>query len=72
MTRSELHEEFKKLTCEARKLCEANDDYKTGLLVDLEAEGKEAELDKQQEADLEKTIKDCQSRLDDRFSPNYG
>jgi len=65
MVKNELQEEFKKLTCEARKLYESNDDYKAGLLADLEAEDEETELDKQQEADLEKTVNDCHSKLDE-------
>lgn len=64
LTKSELQEEFSRLTCEARKLSDANDDYKAGLLADLEVKGKDEELDKQLEADLEKTLHDCHSRLD--------
>lgn len=64
----ELQEEFKKPTAEARNVSEANDEYRGGLLADVEAntaDGEEAELDKQQEADLEKTINDCETRLDE-------
>uniref|UniRef100_A0A1A8UKK0 Golgi autoantigen, golgin subfamily a, 3 n=1 Tax=Nothobranchius furzeri TaxID=105023 RepID=A0A1A8UKK0_NOTFU len=64
MMKGELQEEFKKLTCAARQLCESNDDYKAGLLADLEAEDGE-ELGKQQEADLVKTENDCQTKLDE-------
>nr|XP_054591718.1 uncharacterized protein LOC129156104 [Nothobranchius furzeri] len=64
MMKGELQEEFKKLTCAARRLCESNDDYKAGLLADLEAEDGE-ELGKQQEADLVKTENDCQTKLDE-------
>lgn len=65
MAKTELQEEFKKLTCEARRLGEANDDYKAGLIADLEDTGKEAEFDKQQEADLEKTVCDYKTKLDE-------
>lgn len=40
LTKGELLEEFDRLTCEARKLCDANDDYRAGLLADLEAKEK--------------------------------
>ena len=51
MTKRELQEEFKKLTPEARTVSETNDDYRAGLLADIEAEideDEEAELSKQQ------------------------
>ena len=44
MTRSELQEEFKKLTSHARSVSESNDDYNTGLLADLEVEKKRATM----------------------------
>ena len=65
MTRSELQEEFKKLTSHARNVSETNDDYETGLLAEIEAEGEGAELGKQQQADLEKTLEDCDTRLEE-------
>lgn len=67
MIKSELKEEFKEFSADARRVLEANDDYRTGLLADMEAnaeEGVEMELDKQQEADLRKTVKDCEMRAD--------
>lgn len=66
MTETELREEFRKLSSEARNVSDANEEYRLGLLEDIEAntaDGGEAELDKQQEADLEKTINDCETRL---------
>lgn len=66
MTESELREEFRKLSSEARNVSDANEEYRLGLLEDIEADtadGEEAELNKQQEADLEKTINDCETRL---------
>lgn len=68
MTESELREEFKKLISEARNVSGANDEHRAGLLADIEsntADGEEAELDQQQEADMEKTINDCGARLDE-------
>ena len=67
MTRSELQEEFKKLMSHVRNVSESNDDYNTGLLADLEVEeeGEEAKLDLQQQIDLEKTIEDCDARLEE-------
>ena len=67
MTKSELQEEFKKLTSEARKVSETNDEYRAGLLADIEAEtdeGEEVDLSKQQ-SELEKTFQECEVRLDE-------
>lgn len=63
MTEMELREEFKKLTSDARHVSDSNDDYKAGLLAEMEVEA--GELDKRQEADLEKTIDDCESKLEE-------
>ena len=68
MTKSELQEEFKKLTSEARKVSETNYEYRAGLLADIEAEtdeGEEADLSKQQQTELEKTFQECEVRLDE-------
>lgn len=68
MTETELREEFRKLSSEARNVSDANEEYRLGLLEDIEAntaDGEEPELNKQQEADLEKTINDCETRLDE-------
>ncbi|XP_055768950.1 uncharacterized protein LOC129844827 [Salvelinus fontinalis] len=82
MTKSELREEFKKLTSEARKVSETNDEYRAGLLADIEAEtdeGEEADLSKQQQTELEKTFQECEVRLDEvrgmiqsNLWPRYG
>lgn len=56
MIKQELQEEFCKLSGLARRVSEANDDYRTGLLVDIEAksdEGEEVKLDMQQQEDKE-------------------
>ncbi|GAA6100468.1 uncharacterized protein LOC106583987 [Tachysurus ichikawai] len=69
MTKSELKEEFKKLTSEARKVSETNDEYRTGLLADIEAEsdkGEGADLNEQQQTELEKTFQEHEARLDVR------
>ncbi len=66
MTETELREDFRKLSSKARIVSDANEEYRLGLLEDIEAntaDGEEAELDKQQEADLEKTINGCETRL---------
>lgn len=68
MTRSDLQEEFKKLLSEARNVSNTNEEYRAGLLADIEADmadGEEAELGKQQHADLEKTIHECEVRLEE-------
>lgn len=68
MTKSELQEEFKKLTSEAKKVGETNNEYRAGLLADIEADmasDEEAELGKQQQSDLEKTIHECEGRLEE-------
>lgn len=67
MTETELRE-FKRLTPEARSVSNANDEYRAGLLADIEADiadGEGAELDEKQETDLDKTITDCETRLDE-------
>lgn len=54
MTESELREEFKKLTSEARYVSGANDEYRAGLLADIEAntaDGEEAKLDQQKRSE---------------------
>lgn len=53
-TEPELRKEFKKLTSEAWTVSEANDEYRA-----------EPKLNQQQEADLEKTINDYETRLDE-------
>lgn len=68
MTESELKEEFKKFSADTRKVFEANNDYRTGLLAEVEAEaedGDEVELEEQQIADFERTVKDCEKKSDE-------
>ncbi|KAI3352112.1 hypothetical protein L3Q82_020927 [Scortum barcoo] len=65
MTKSELQEEFRKLMSHARSVSESNDDYRTGLLADMEDEGEEAKLDAQLQTDIEKTMEDCDTRLEE-------
>ena len=67
MTKCELQEEFKKLMSHVKNVSESNDDYNTSLLADLEVEeeGEKAKLDLQQQIDLEKTIEDCNARLEE-------
>ncbi len=66
MIKDELQEEFRKLSSLARYVSGANDDYMAGLLADAEAgteEGEEVKLDKHQQAELEKTMEECDTRL---------
>ncbi|KAJ3603953.1 hypothetical protein NHX12_028694 [Muraenolepis orangiensis] len=63
MIKAELKEEFRRFS-DARRVLEG--DYRTGLLAEMEEnaeDGVEVELDKQQTADLEKRIKDCEMRV---------
>nr|XP_020441517.1 uncharacterized protein LOC109951383 [Monopterus albus] len=68
MTKSELKEELTKLSVDARRVIEANDGYRTGLLVDMESKSDgsiEVLLDDQLEVELEKVITECEASLDD-------
>lgn len=68
MTESELREEFTKLSADTRRVTEANDEYRTGLLVDMEARSDgsaEVLLDEQLEAKFEKIAIDCAARFDE-------
>lgn len=65
MIKHELQEEFSKLSSLARNVSDANDDYRAGLLADAEAgteEGEEVKLDKHQQAELERTMEECDIR----------
>lgn len=55
----ELKEELKKLSLIARRVFETNDDYRSGLLADMEADESKDEEPVQQEADIKKTEKEC-------------
>lgn len=60
MSEEELRDSFNKLTREAEKVMEANDDVEVGFIADWEAEldiGEEPVLTEQQKADLDKTVK---------------
>lgn len=66
MSEEELRDSYSKLTIEAGKVMEANDDLEAGIIAELEAELKteeEAVLTKQQKADLEKTAEECELKL---------
>lgn len=66
MIKHELQEEFSKLSSLARNVSDANDDYRAGLLADAEAgteEGEEVKLGKHQQAELERTMEECDTRL---------
>ncbi|XP_073797048.1 uncharacterized protein [Danio rerio] len=64
---SELKEEFKKLSSGARKVFETNDDYKAGLIAEIEAteDGAEVQLSAQQEADFKKAVEECNAKFDE-------
>lgn len=63
MLQSELMEEFNKLSDCFRAVEDSNDDYRVGLEAEVKIEDEEAELSEQQEADLENTLEEAQSKL---------
>lgn len=79
---TELREEYTKLSADARRVIETNDDVRTGLLAEIEASAadvEEAQLDENQETNLEKVATDCEERLDEvkrlvqnNIWPKYG
>lgn len=67
MVKHELQEEFSKLSFLARRVSIANQEYRAGLLADIEAEtyeGEEVKLNRHQQAELEKTMAECDTKLD--------
>lgn len=62
MTKSELQEQFRKLTAQAKNVSETNDEYKAGLLADIEADAEGTKLDRQQQVGLEKMMEECDAR----------
>lgn len=64
MIKDELQEEFSKLSSLARYVSDSNDDYRAGLLAEAGTEeGEEVKLDKHQQAELERTMEECDMRL---------
>ena len=62
LVKHQLLEEFYKLSSLARCVSDANDDYRAGLLAEAEAgteKDEEVKLDMHQQAELEKTIEEC-------------
>ena len=60
--------EFSKLSSLARHVSDANEEYRAGLLADNEAgtdDGEEVKLGKHQQDELEKTMEECVTRLDE-------
>lgn len=52
----------------ARQVSDANEDYWASLLADLETEadeGEDVKLDQREQAELEKTVAECERRLDE-------
>jgi hypothetical protein len=68
MTEEDLQSSLNKLTKQAEKVMEANDDLEAGIIAELEAEldaDETAVLTKQQRADLEKTTSECELKLNE-------
>lgn len=68
LTESELREEFSKLSSDARKVIEANDEYRAGLEAELQSKSKDDEepvLDDEEDAKLTKVTDDCDQRFDE-------
>lgn len=63
MLQVELKEEFTKLSDCFRKMLDANDDYRIGMEADIKTEDKEAGLDEQQEADIDRSVKEGKTKL---------
>ena len=63
MLQVELKEEFTKLSHCFRKMLDANDNCRIGLEADIKTEDKEAGLDEQQEADIERSEKEGETKL---------
>nr|XP_055028591.1 uncharacterized protein LOC129417788 [Misgurnus anguillicaudatus] len=63
MLQVELKEEYTKLSDCFRKMLDANDDYRIGLEADIKTENKEASLNEQQEADIDRSVKEGETKL---------
>lgn len=63
MVEAELTEELSKLSDYLRKLLDANNDYKSGLLAKTRKEEKEACLGEQQESDIKRTTNEAEARF---------
>nr|XP_017209463.2 uncharacterized protein LOC108181536 [Danio rerio] len=68
MTEMDLQDSLNKLTIQAEKVMEVNDDLEAGMIAEIEANldtDQSAELTEQQKDDLEKTASDCELKLDE-------
>lgn len=82
MVKHQLQEGFSKLSFLARCVSIANKEYRAGLQADVEAEtyeGDEVKLSRHQQAELEKTMAECETKLDEvskavqsNLWPRYG
>ncbi|XP_073670542.1 uncharacterized protein [Paramisgurnus dabryanus] len=63
MLQVELKEEYTKLSDCFRKMLDANDDYRIGLEADIKTENEEAGLNEQQEADIDRSVKEGETKL---------
>ncbi|KAG7459262.1 hypothetical protein JOB18_007149 [Solea senegalensis] len=65
MLQVELKEEFTKLSDCFRKMLDANDDYRIGLEADIKTEDEDGGLDELQEADIDKSVKEGETKLEE-------
>lgn len=65
MTEEELRDSFKKLTIEANKVLEANDDVAAQYIAENKVELDKGMLSEQQKADLDKTATECEAKLNE-------
>lgn len=63
LSEEELRDSFKKLTIEANKVIEANDDVEAQYLAEVELDADVPVLNQQQNADIEKTASECEMKL---------
>ena len=66
MSEDQLRDSFSKITIEAEKVMETNDEVMAGVIEEEETklgEGESVKLTEQQNADIKKTVKDCDEKL---------
>lgn len=65
LSEEELRYSLKKLTIEANKVMEANDDVEAQYLAEVELNADAPLLNEQQKADIEKTASECEMKLNE-------
>lgn len=65
MLQSELKAEFAKFADRFTSLLDANEDFKIGLEADVKKDDPDGELEKQQEDDIQATIKDAEVKMEE-------